>query len=79
MKFPRNPNHKSPFTYSKKVQKGDVLVKIEYEDGGWLNGGAKTCDHKLEEVDNSMYQYRGTDVIYICHYCKKFWHVDMSD
>jgi len=50
-----------------------------YEDCGWLNGGAKMCDHPKQEYDNSFYIMRGTDIIYICLTCKKYWHVDMSD
>lgn len=70
-----NPDHKSPFTYERTLNN----LTIPYKDMGWLNGGAKTCDHPKEGIDNSVYSHRGTDYIYICHECKSFWHVDMSD
>lgn len=71
----RNPNHKSPFVCERTLNN----LTIPYKDMGWLNGGAKTCDHPKEGIDNSVYSHRGTDYIYICHECKSFWHVDMSD
>ena len=80
MRTPRNPKHKHPFTYKGRMETDNGIVNITYRDGGWLNGGAKTCDHRpFEEYDNSLYCNRGTDIIYICHQCHMFWHVDMSD
>ena len=76
-----NTRHKFPFTYSKttEIGHGNTLT-VNYKDEGWLNGGAELCKHSdKEEYDNSYYQARGTDFIYICHICQSFWHVDMSD
>ena len=72
---PRNPKH------------GQFKTPEGYTDMGFINGGekpeVKKCQsalrHRLEEFDNSLYMYRCTDVINICHECKIFWHVDMSD
>jgi len=58
-----------------------------YKDLGWqLHKGnseeIKKCHdngHKRREFDNSLYQYRCTDVVYICNECKMVWHIDMSD
>ena len=77
-----NPKHQRDFTYSKTTKIGDAEVTVAYKDRGWANGGVPYCDcdrsHK-EEYDNSMFVMRGTDIIYICHNCKSFLHVDMSD
>jgi hypothetical protein len=70
-----NHQHKSPFTYERTLNG----VTIPYKDKGWLNSGVKICSHPKEEIENSLFRWRGTDVIYICHQCKVFWHVDMSD
>lgn len=75
MHLSRNPKHKSPFTYERTLDN----LTIPYKDMGWLNSGVKACSHDKEDVDNSLYLWRGTDMIYICHECKAFWHVDMSD
>ena len=65
-----------------------------YKDLGWqLHSGnsqeVKQCCEKghndmrtephIREFDNSLYQYRCTDVIKICDECKIAWHTDMSD
>ena len=59
---------------------GKFKLPSGYTDGGWLNGGAERCSHRPQlEYDNSFFQCRGTDIIYICDTCKTVWHVDMSD
>ena len=75
MYLSRNPEHKSPFTYERTIDN----LTIPYKDRGWVNGGVVTCNHPKESVNNSLYRFGSTDHIYICHECKSFWHVDMSD
>ena len=58
-----------------------------YTDLGWQGqpesrNELKHCreqGHKMKEHDNSLYSFRGTDVIYYCEECKILRHVDMSD
>ena len=65
-----------------------------YKDLGWQRH-SENCEeianciklgrhnHKNEkhwrEFDNSLYQGRATEIIYICDECKIVWHIDMSD
>jgi hypothetical protein len=70
-----NNNSKSPFVYSAQINN----LTVHYTDKGWLNNGVKCCDHSKHGVDNSLYQFRATDYIYICDTCCAFWHVDMGD
>lgn len=58
----------------------------DYKDLGWINSGdipeIKKCvreKHPLSEQDRSMFQHRYTNLVIICHTCKHYWHVDMSD
>lgn len=65
-----------------------------YKDLGWQlnpdqNEPLKQCiklghnnhmnNPHWREFDNSLYQYRCTDVVSICDECKIVWHTDMSD
>ena len=78
--FEENRNHRLIFTFSKEIVLEDTMSRIiDYEDKGWLNSGIKPCNHKKDTIDNSLYENRATDIIYICHECKASWHVDMSD
>lgn len=79
--FDYNPNYKSCFTYSKvKELSPGINITVQYQDMGWLNNGVKSCEHPHKNsVDNSLFENRGTDIIYICDTCGMFWHVDMSD
>lgn len=72
---PRNPN-------------ADKFVLPDgYKDLGWqLHSGnsdvvKKIRDEKItvREFDNSLFQHRCTDVVYICDELKVVWHIDMSD
>jgi len=76
MQTPRNPSH------------GEYLAQTKgYEDCGWQMKGinhpktvaCKAAGHKMRSIDNSLYQYRGTDRVYICDKCKIFRHIDSSD
>jgi len=74
MSAQRNPNHG-------KFQKPEG-----YHDIGWqmtfTNPDFTKCieaKHHRREFDNSLYQYRASDVITICDECKIVWHTDMSD
>jgi len=76
MNTPRNPNYGK---YNNQT--------IGYEDCGWQMDGinhpkavaCKALGHKMREIDNSLYQYRGTDHVYICDKCKILHHIDSSD
>jgi hypothetical protein len=77
-----NPDHQRDFTYSKSVWNDDVETIIEYKDRGWANSGIPycECDQKHKEThSNGVFSFRGTDEIVICHNCKSFIHIDMSD
>jgi ribosomal protein L37AE/L43A len=59
-----------------------------YTDYGFINF-MKEYPEKLQQcikskhicryIDNSLFQNRGTDNIYICDKCKIIYHVDCSD
>jgi hypothetical protein len=64
-----------------------------YKDLGWQKHSGnceevKSCCDKghndmrnnehQREFDISLFQFRCTDVVKICDYCKIVWHIDMS-
>ena len=66
----------------------DKFIKPkDYKDLGWQihignSEARKICHeagHELDEYNNSLFMYRGTEYIYTCHECKMIWHIDMSD
>jgi len=74
VKCPPNPNAKK------------FVLPSGYRDIGWQltlnNEDFKKCikaKHVRKEFDNSLFQWRCTDVITICDTCKIAWHTDMSD
>ena len=76
MNWEDNPNHGKP------------PIRIQdYRDLGWqLHKGNSeeilNCHvdhHPTTEFDDSVYKFRGTNIIHICDICKHFWHIDMSD
>lgn len=73
MRAQRNPNHVDCFSIP------------GYADLGWQLSDTpelKACaaaGHLRRRVDNSLYMYRATDMIYICDECKNFFHIDSSD
>ena len=89
MRFRENPNHGKLYEDHELCIGDDViLVNLkDYKDLGWQlhkdNNEivAKIFHDKLpiREFDNSFYQNRGTDVIYICDALGVYWHIDMSD
>jgi|TARA_R110000824_G_scaffold357670_1_gene545242 hypothetical protein len=61
-----------------------LVSKHGYIDRGWSNGGADfkgTIDPVIgvEEIDCSLYENRGTNIVYVNHLSGEILHVDMSD
>ena len=75
MRTKRNPNY------------GQFKIQDGYTDIGWQltiekSPELKKCidaKHTVREYDNSMFEYRCTDIIRICDICKIISHTDMSD
>ena len=66
---------------SKQIAKLKELLCSGYRDLGWANSD-KAFTHKGfvdDELDCSIYRFRGIDVVYIDHTHKEVLHVDMSD
>ena len=76
----KNLNHQDPFVYIDKLSFAGIQISFNYTDVGWLNSGKKLCDHQEKvTIDNSYFHGSGSDIIFVCHKCRKFWHVDISD
>jgi hypothetical protein len=63
---------------------GSLVSKYGYKDIGWSNSGAdfsQPLDELIgaEEIDCSLYIFRGTDIVYVNHLTREILHVDMSD
>ena len=61
-----------------------LISQRGYKDIGWANSGAdfsKPLDPLIgaEEIDCSLYSFRGTDMVYVNHLTREILHVDMSD
>jgi len=63
---------------------GSLVSKYGYKDIGWSNSGAdfsEPLDELIgaEEIDCSLYSFRGTDIVYVNHLTREILHVDISD
>jgi len=73
---------------------GKFVLPAGYKDLGWQKNSrnseevkqcceqghnSRTAEVRQREFDNSLYQFRCTDVVTICDACKIVWHTDMSD
>ena len=89
----RNPNHKDNFgiqgykdlgwqnewkTKPLEHDKKGNPIFVGYEDQPEYENCNK-LGHQTRRIDNSLFQFRGTDNIVICDECKIYSHYDCSD
>lgn len=59
----------------------DRLIKQGYTNLGWANSSSKFSSDttKKESLDISTFNFRNTNMVYICHTNKELLHIDSSN